>query len=550
MTNEIEDLGFIKIEYNVFKDYLNNFNQSQIVISENIVNKANELINNYNCFVSNYDARSLWEKKKIIASNKNPTKSRPHIIYLDFSDEAKCKKEFISYLNKLSDVNKEVIYEKISTFISKINDNIKHLLFDVLINFIKTSNNNIYIDVLYLFDDVYIETNITKFYLNYLNEKLWLPKEIIVDYKNIFDEENYESDTNVDFYDTLLDMMGPEEERPKVTSRKKPKDMSDEEIYRKRMTTGASLQDVAEELGLTRMEVRKREQRHMRKMRKEKDGVSLSSGASDDWATSRGYEPDRFDLRETMNQIGRGNIMAISGGRVERRGNEMILPSTKDQQVVIGYNSVPDLYYVRAEQKINTGKDKGTNRILAQWDEVYADEIGELAYQASLKPANLNSENKEYWKLGKGNQFADRLVDRRSGKLINKDSRNLPSKPAAEESPSLSSGSRGRDYYNYDITTTDEGNGLLDQVHDYLEENPLIKDDITTDIADMLGGDGIVEANGFDTKKAFDSVNKNLMKAAWIRLGVPADIADYLTFLEHAPDGRTGKTAVKTPHAN
>lgn len=193
MTNEIEDLGFIKIEYNVFKDYLNNFNQSQIVISENIVNKANELINNYNCFVSNYDARSLWEKKKIIASNKNPTKSRPHIIYLDFSDEAKCKKEFISYLNKLSDVNKEVIYEKILTFISKINDNIKHLLFDVLINFIKTSNNNIYIDVLYLFDDVYIETNITKFYLNYLNEKLWLPKEIIVDYKNIFDEENYDT---------------------------------------------------------------------------------------------------------------------------------------------------------------------------------------------------------------------------------------------------------------------------------------------------------------------------------------------------------------------
>ena len=193
MTNEIEDLGFIKIEYNVFKDYLNNFNQSQIVISENIVNKANELINNYNCFVSNYDARSLWEKKKIIASNKNPTKSRPHIIYLDFSDEAKCKKEFISYLNKLSDVNKEIIYEKIATFISKINDNIKHLLFDVLINFIKTSNNNIYIDVLYLFDDAYIEINVTKFYLNYLNEKLWLPKDIIVDYKNIFDEENYDT---------------------------------------------------------------------------------------------------------------------------------------------------------------------------------------------------------------------------------------------------------------------------------------------------------------------------------------------------------------------
>jgi hypothetical protein len=54
----------------------------------------------------------------------------------------------------------------------------------------------------------------------------------------------------------------------------------------------------------------------------------------------------------------------------------------------------------------------------------------------------------------------------------------------------------------------------------------------------------------FDTKKAFDSVNKNLMKAAWIRLGIPPDIADYLTFLERTHDGRLGKTAVKTPHVN
>jgi antirestriction protein ArdC len=338
-----------------------------------------------------------------------------------------------------------------------------------------------------------------------------------------FDEENYESDTNVDFYDTLLDMMGPEDDRPKVSSRKKQ--MSDEEIYRKRTTTGASLQDVAEELGLTRMEVRKREQRHMRKMRKDKEGVSLSSGAKNEWATSRGYEPDRFDLREAASQIGRGNIMAISGGRVERRGNEMVLPSTKDQQVVIGYNSVPDLYYVRAEQKINTGKDKGKNRILAQWDEVYADELGELAYQASLKPANLNNENKEYWKLGKGNQFADRLVDRRNGKLVDRDSGNLPSAPSKDETPSLSSGGRGRDYYNYDIETSDDGNNLLDQIHDALEENPLIKDDITADMADMLGGDGIVEANGFDTQKAFNLVT-----------GSDDEFQDYMDIVDDAMD--------------
>jgi hypothetical protein len=194
MNTENEDLGFIKITYDNFRASLDNFNNSQIVISDNIANKANDLINNYNCFVSNYDARSLWEKKKIIASNKTvaSSKSRPHIIYVDFSDETKCKKEFISYLNKLTDLNKDIIYNKISVFISKINDEIKTMLFDVLINFIKSSNNNIYIDVLYLFDDDYIKTNITRFYNNYLNQCEWLPKEIKTEYKNIFDEENYD----------------------------------------------------------------------------------------------------------------------------------------------------------------------------------------------------------------------------------------------------------------------------------------------------------------------------------------------------------------------
>jgi hypothetical protein len=194
MNTENEDLGFIKITYDTFRASLDNFNNSQIVISDNIANKANDLINNYNCFVSNYDARSLWEKKKIIASNKTvaSSKSRPHIIYVDFSDETKCKKEFISYLNKLTDLNKDIIYNKISVFISKINDEIKTMLFDVLINFIKSSNNNIYIDVLYLFDDDYIKTNITRFYNNYLNQCEWLPKEIKTEYKNIFDEENYD----------------------------------------------------------------------------------------------------------------------------------------------------------------------------------------------------------------------------------------------------------------------------------------------------------------------------------------------------------------------
>lgn len=188
-----EDIGLVKINYKIFKTCLNNFNQSNIVISENIVNKATDLISNYNCFVSNYDARSLWEKKKIIALNKNKApKARPHIIYIDFSDDAKCKKEFISYLNKLTDVNKETIYNKISSFIIQVDQEILNTLFDVLINFIKSSNNNIYIDVLYLFNKDYIENNISKYYNNYLKEKEWLPSLINNTYKSIFDDENYD----------------------------------------------------------------------------------------------------------------------------------------------------------------------------------------------------------------------------------------------------------------------------------------------------------------------------------------------------------------------
>jgi len=193
MTTENEELDLVKINYDTFKKCLNDFNSTNVVISDNIVNKANELINNYNCFVSTYDARSLWEKKKIIASNKKIVKSRPHIIYVDFSDDAKCKKEFISYLNKLTDVNKETIYNKISTFISQVNKDIFNSLFDVLINFIKSSNNIIYIDVLYLFEENYINENITKFYNNYIDKKEWLPEKLLIEYKLIFDEDKYDT---------------------------------------------------------------------------------------------------------------------------------------------------------------------------------------------------------------------------------------------------------------------------------------------------------------------------------------------------------------------
>lgn len=195
--NQENNLGFIRIEFNKFIEIYKNNNYNYK--NDNLIKKANDLINNYNCFISNYDAKSLWEKKKMIAQKKNNsslkngnTRNKPRVILIDFSDEMKCKKEFTSYLNKLTDVNKEVIYNKISLFIKELNENILKSLFDVLINFIKVSSNTIYIDVLFLFDIDYINYNINNYISNFIEKKEWLPTEIIIESKSLYHNDNYD----------------------------------------------------------------------------------------------------------------------------------------------------------------------------------------------------------------------------------------------------------------------------------------------------------------------------------------------------------------------
>lgn len=188
------DLGLIKYHLSIFKE----FYEKDLELNENLVRKATELLTNYNCFVSNYDAKSLWEKKKIMAMKKtktpvNPNRTKPRVILIDFSDDMKCKKEFTSYLNKLTDVNKEIIYSKISLFINDIGDmKIKKLLFEVLINFIKASSNNIYIDVLFLFDNEFIKNNIEIYTNNFIENKEWIAEDIKIENKVLYDNENYD----------------------------------------------------------------------------------------------------------------------------------------------------------------------------------------------------------------------------------------------------------------------------------------------------------------------------------------------------------------------
>lgn len=125
-------------------------------------------------------------------SKFNNTRNKPRVLLIDFSDEMKCKKEFTSYLNKLTDINKEIIYNKISLFIKELNEEILNSLFNVLINFIKVSSNSIYIDVLFLFDNNYINKNIDSYITDFINNKNWLPKEIIMDSKILYNNDNYD----------------------------------------------------------------------------------------------------------------------------------------------------------------------------------------------------------------------------------------------------------------------------------------------------------------------------------------------------------------------
>lgn len=188
----MEDLDFIKINPNIFKNIYKNYNHDDTPI--HLINKAKELVEKYNCFVSNYDAASLWQKKQLIASKKNiKTRLRPHLISFDFTDEAKCKKEFTSYLNKLTDINKEIIYKKIHTFLTEIDkEELNKILFDILWNFIKKSFNIIYIDIVYLFKNEYVEI----YWNSYINNKEWLPPKDMIDNELLFKDDNYDEFCN------------------------------------------------------------------------------------------------------------------------------------------------------------------------------------------------------------------------------------------------------------------------------------------------------------------------------------------------------------------
>ncbi len=88
------------------------------------------------------------------------------------------------------------------------------------------------------------------------------------------------------------------------------------------------------------------------------------------------------DFNTTIDQIGRGNLAAISGMRVRHDGDTLVLPVSDGYSVEIDL-AWDDTYTVRrmfrrAGQAFPKGEQTG----------VYCDELGETAYQASCFRSN------------------------------------------------------------------------------------------------------------------------------------------------------------------
>jgi len=95
------------------------------------------------------------------------------------------------------------------------------------------------------------------------------------------------------------------------------------------------------------------------------------------------YQQRGFDPKELIKQIGFGNFLAICGGRWKAIQNEegevveVVLPCGKGYSVAItlAWN---DTYIVRRDFGVKNPRTKGV------LTDVYCDQVGEVAYQASL----------------------------------------------------------------------------------------------------------------------------------------------------------------------
>jgi vacuolar-type H+-ATPase catalytic subunit A/Vma1 len=180
----------VKINIELFKEKYNNI----IDIPAHILEKADELKNNYNCFNSYYDPKMIWAKKIFNNKdkyNKPKIKNRVHIIIPEFTKTSETKRSLIGYLNKLSNKNKDVIYEKLKDIINNTDDKLDEI-FNIIINYIKTNDDNIYSNILELFDKDFLSSKIDMYWDNYLVNKEWNPPSYIYENNLLLLNDEYD----------------------------------------------------------------------------------------------------------------------------------------------------------------------------------------------------------------------------------------------------------------------------------------------------------------------------------------------------------------------
>jgi len=146
--------------------------------------KKTEDIQKYTCFNSAYNSKLIWDKKKKFDKDTYVVKNKIHTLINDFSDKSKNKREFISYLNKLTEIKKKDIYIKIQDII-KQNGNDKDF-FDILYNFIiksdiKNLNINLNIKIFDFLDNEIVKNNIEEIWNNFITNKEWIPPQYILE---------------------------------------------------------------------------------------------------------------------------------------------------------------------------------------------------------------------------------------------------------------------------------------------------------------------------------------------------------------------------------
>jgi hypothetical protein len=86
--------------------------------------------------------------------------------------------------------------------------------------------------------------------------------------------------------------------------------------------------------------------------------------------------------QELLNQIGRSTVLAISGGRVRLAGDTLVLPVSNGYTVEITLDP-SDTYTV--SRVFTRGAKRWTK---GQIDNVYCDQVSDIAYEASCFRSN------------------------------------------------------------------------------------------------------------------------------------------------------------------